>query len=124
MHLKDFEFTSTEGNAEVTFYRNVTSSGDGASIPLNNKNFNSDNTSDAVAQLDPATVSVVGATHIQHFGLVGGKKSGGLAGSGVEEYVLKQNEVCLLRYVNNAANADAVSYKLTTLNVGRIAGLI
>lgn len=124
VHLKDFEFTSTEGDAELIFYRNVTSSGDGSSVPLNNKNFNSDIISDAVAQLRPTTVSTVGATHIQHFGLVGGKKSGGLAGSGVEEYVLKQNEVCLLRYINNAVNDDAVSYKLTTLNVGRIAGLL
>ena len=124
VHLKDFEFKSTEGDAELIFYKGVTTSDDGAAIALNNKNFNSDFTSDATIELDPTTVNIGSATHIQHFDLTGGKKEGGLAGSGVEEYVLKQNEKCLLRYINNAPNADRVSYKLTALNVGRIFALI
>ena len=123
VHLKDFEFKSTEGNAELIFYKGVTSSDDGSSVPLNNKHFDSLNTSDAIMQLDPTTVSIVGATHIQHFELTGGKKIGGLAGSGVEEYVLKQNEKCLLRYTNNAVSSDTVDYKLTALNIGRMPGV-
>ena len=120
VHLKDFQFTSTEGDATLIFYKGVTANVDGTLVPLNDKNFITDNTSTATIRLDPTAVNIGAATQILHFGLVGGKKSGGLAASGSEEFVLKQNEKCLLRYTNNAAGADTISYTITTLDVGAL----
>lgn len=120
VHLKDFDFTSTEGDATLVFYKGVTANADGTLLPMNNKHFDSVNTSTASVRLNPTGVNIGAATQILHFGLVGGKKSGGLAASGSEEFVLKQNEKCLLRYTNNAAGADGVSYKITTLDVGAL----
>lgn len=120
VHLKDFQFTSTEGNATLIFYKGITANVDGTLIPLNDKNFITDNASTATIRLDPTGVNVGAAMQILHFGLVGGKKSGGTAASGSEEFVLKQNEKCLLRYTNNAAGADVISYTITTLDVGAL----
>lgn len=120
VHLKDFQFTSTEGNANLIFYKGATANADGTLLTLNDKNFITANTSIATIRLNPTGVNIGAATQIVHFGLVGGKKTGGTAASGSEEFVLKQNEKCLLRYTNNAVGADVISYTITTLDVGAL----
>lgn len=118
IHLKDFTFTSTQGEAEVFLYFDVTTDDLGTPITFKRKNRNSPNTPTITAGLDP-TNPVFNESHTQHFLLVGGKKSGGLAESGVEEYVMKQNEKCVLRYINNSVGTnDNFNVTVTTLDVG------
>ena len=120
VHLKDFNFTSTEGDATIVFYKGVTANADGTLLGLNDKNFITANSSVATMRLDPTGVNIGAATQILHISLTGGKKVGGTAASGSEEFVLKQNEKCLLRYTNNAVAADTVSYTTTLLDVGAL----
>ena len=120
VHLKAFRFTSSQGNAELTMYHQVTSdAGTGTLANLHNMNFDSANLSTAEIRVDPTNVVIGAAEHqVQHFLIVGGKQSGGTADSGGEEYVLKQNEKVLLQYVNKSNQVDTYSFKIILLDVG------
>ena len=121
VHLKDFAFTSTAGDAEIILYHQITADADGTLINIHNKNFVSTKTSTATMRLDPSNVVIGAAEHqVQHFLITGGKHTGGLADSGAEEYVIKQDEKILLRYINNSNGEDKFSYKVSFLDVGKL----
>ena len=120
VHLKAFSFSSAQADAEIILYHGTTDNDDGTPIIPHNKNFISTNTSTASIDLNPTGIVTPVGSQVQHFILTGGKHSGGLADSGAEEYVMKQNEKVLLRYTNNAAQSDTVSFTITTLDVGKM----
>lgn len=79
------------------------------SITAFNRNRNV-NTTPLVSITDSPTIVVTGTLiYEEHFG--GGAKKGDSEGTGAREWILKQNEVYLLRYVSEAS-ANEISYDL------------
>ena len=115
VHLSIIEVTSTQGDAQIGLYREVIANDDGVVHELYNKNFNGADASRLSIKSDPTGLNITGADEVEHFLLVGGKSQGGLAESGVDEYVMKQDQKLLLRYTNNANQDDIISVKIGTL---------
>ena len=116
VHLKSFEYTSTQANAEVILYKGVTTSDDGTPNILLDKNFRTNNTCSSILTTDPVITDL--GTQVEHFLITGSKQIGGTGGSGDEEYVIKKNEKVLIRYRNNSSSTDTISMKTILLEVG------
>ena len=123
VHLSAFLITSTQGDATLTFYQGVTSDDLGDPVALHNKHFDSPNTAtltvghgDAITPI--ANLVVPAGTERKCFLLTGAKKEGGTLPSGIDEFILKKDEKCLLRYVNNSNTDDVIVMDIGTLDVG------
>ena len=118
VHLKTFVVTSSQANAEVFLYNGSTSDDMGTSLTFHNQNFSSVKTTNV--QLGHTPANLVNPAHVQHFLITGTKQSGGLADSGVEEYVMAQNSKVVLAVQNNSGQPDVVDVKIAVLDVGQL----
>ena len=118
VHLKTFVVTSSQANAEVFLYNGSTSDDMGTPLTFYNQNFSSVKTTNT--QLGHTPTNLVNPAHVQHFLITGTKQSGGLADSGVEEYVLAQNSKVVLGITNNSGQPDVVDVKIAVLDVGQL----
>lgn len=116
IHVKDFSFTSTQGNAVVIMYSTPTTTANGTLQTWINKNLGLQaNTPYSSIYQDP-TVTAVG-TQLEHFQIVGGKQSGGSVPGGGDEWVIPESTNILLRYTNNGPNADTMSFSIKVLDI-------
>lgn len=116
LHVKDFTFASSLASADIEFYRDTTVSANGTLQILQNKSWgHQENTPYANIYLGP-TITAIG-TLLEHFQIIGGKQTGGTVLGGGDEWVIPVNRKGLLRFTNNAAQTDSVSYTIKVLDV-------
>lgn len=113
-HMTTYSFVSTQGDAAIDFYEGGTVAFNGAtSVPRNNNRNYSD--SAEVEVFTNASTTALGL-QLEHDIIIGGKQAGGSGGS-VDEWVLNQNTIYIIRYINNSGQADVISYHFDFLEV-------
>jgi len=116
MHVKDFSFSSTLASANIIFYRDPVTTANGTLQTVQNKNWGAQtNTPHAAIYITPTVTSV--GTQLEHFQISAGKQTGGSVQGGGDEWVVPINRVGLLRYTNNSAQTDTVSFVIKLLDI-------
>jgi hypothetical protein len=114
-----FEFVSTQSNAQIVLYEAPTTSVDGDTCTVHNRNRASGKTALIEVYIDP-TISDNG-TQLDHDIIAGGKQSGGGDfDEGGQEWILDGNQEYLIEYANSSNQDDDVSFKLTFLEPAQL----
>ena len=119
VHLGHMHITSTQGDGRLELFKNVTSDNMGTAEVFQNKNFGSANVSSCTighTPLNPVTPTAAVETWL----VTGGKHSGGEQTGGHDEYVLETNTKYMLRFTNNAGQADPIVLDIGVLEVGQL----
>lgn len=116
IHLKDFVFTSSQGDANIILYKAPTITANGTLQTWINKNLGLQaNTPYSSIYQDP-TITATG-TLLEHFKIIGSKQTGGAHLGGDDEWVIPVGTNILLRYRNNSPSADAISFAIKVLDI-------
>lgn len=119
VHLGHMHITSLLGDGKLELFKNVTSDDMGTPEVFVNKNFGSSNVSSCTIGHTP-TNSATPTPAVETWLVTGGKHSGGEQTGGHDEYVLENNTKYMLRYTNNAGQADSIVLDIGILEVGQM----
>lgn len=118
IHLREYLFVSTEGDAQLTLFEAPTITSDGTLCTTRNNNR---------ASLKVERFQVFAGANIptdgdqlEHDLLVGGKRSGGSVSPVTTEWILAGNTNYIFKYVNNASQPDDVSFNFYVLEPGQL----
>lgn len=116
IHLKDFTFTSTQATAFVVLYGSPTITVNGTLQSLINKNRSLGlPAASGLIYLNPTNTAL--GTQLERFQISGSKQTGGTALGGGDEWILPPGYKILLRFTNNAAQADVISVSIKLLDI-------
>lgn len=116
IHIKEFTFTSSQGNATVIMYKTPTTTGNGTQQTWINKHLGLQALTPYSTIYQDPTVTAVG-TQLEHFQIVGGKQTGGSVLGGGDEWVIPVNTNILMRYTNNGPGTDSMSFTIKVLDI-------
>ncbi len=118
VHLREYLFVSTEGDAQLTLFESPTITSNGLPCTTKNNNRASSNT----PNFDVFIGAVISADgdQLEHDLLVGGKRSGGSVSPVATEWVLAGNTNYLFKYINNTSQDDDVSFNFYVLEPGQL----
>lgn len=116
IHIKDFEFTSSVGNADLYIYITPTLTTNGTQRTLINKNIGLQANTPYSTVFEDPTVSANG-TLGEYFQLPGSKQEGGSVEGGGDEWVIPVSTNIMFAYTNNGPGTDTVGFSIKILDI-------
>ncbi len=108
-HLREVEWSLSDGPCDVYIYEGTTVSADGTEVPVGNNNRNSTNAALLGVYHSPTITDIgtafPGPRYIPAAGAPGNQSAGSLTSSLGEEWILKPSTNYLLRVTNNSGGA-------------------
>ena len=117
IHVKEFNFTSLIGNADLYIYSAPTITTNGTERTLANKHLGMQGDTPYSKVYEDPTVSANG-TQKEYFQLPGSKQSGGSISGGNDEWIIPANVNFIFSYTNNGPGTDTVGFSIKILDVG------